>query len=86
MKELSEKLTEKNELCEKLISELDELKKEYETNIKNTTTRETENQKEGNLLEKEQEKEKVKSPNNIEVEAELKEKNKKEKEKDCIIF
>ena len=72
LKELSNELTEKNNLQEKLKKELDELKTIYNTKLQS---------KETNF-----EKDEINSPNNIEIKIDNEDTKKTEKKKDCIIF
>ena len=72
LKELSNELTEKNNLQEKLKKELDELKTIYNTKLQS---------KETNF-----EKDEINSPNNIDIKIDNEDTKKTEKKKDCIIF
>lgn len=80
MKKLSDELTEKNEVFDRLKKELIELQKEYDTKLKNINQMDTDYQKKENQIEIDQ----IKIPNNIDDKSENKVKN--DDKKDCFIF
>ena len=80
LKKLSDELTEKNEVFDRLKKELIELQKEYDTKLKNINQMDTDYQKKENLIEIDQ----IKIPNNIDDKSENKVKN--DDKKDCFIF
>lgn len=80
LKKLSDELTEKNEVFDRLKKELIELQKEYDTKLKNINQMDTDYQKKENQIEIDQ----IKIPNNIDDKSENKVKN--DDKKDCFIF
>ena len=80
LKKLSDELTEKNEVFDRLKKELIELQKEYDTKLKNLNQMDTDYQKKENQIEIDQ----IKIPNNIDDKSENKVKN--DDKKDCFIF
>ena len=80
MKKLSDELTEKNEVFDRLKKELIELQKEYDTKLKNINQMDTDYQKKENQIEIDQ----IKIPNNIDDKSENMAKN--DDKKDCFIF
>ena len=80
MKKLSDELTEKNEVFDRLKKELIELQKEYDTKLKNINQMDTDYQKKENQIEIDQ----IKIPNNIDDKSENNVKN--DDKKDCFIF
>ena len=80
LKKLSDELTEKNEVFDRLKKELIELQKEYDTKLKNINQMDTDYQKEENQIEIDQ----IKIPNNIDDKSENNVKN--DDKKDCFIF
>ena len=80
LKKLSDELTEKNEVFDRLKKELIELQKEYDTKLKNINQMDTDYQKKENQIEIDQ----IKIPNNIDDKSENNVKN--DDKKDCFIF
>ena len=80
LKKLSDELTEKNEVFDRLKKELIELQKEYDTKLKNINQMDTDYQKKENQIEIDQ----IKIPNNIDDKSENMAKN--DDKKDCFIF
>jgi hypothetical protein len=80
LKKLSDELTEKNEVFDRLKKELVELQKEYDTKLKNINQMDTDYQKKENQIEIDQ----IKIPNNIDDKSENNVKN--DDKKDCFIF
>ena len=80
LKKLSDELTEKNEVFDRLKKELIELQKEYDTKLKNINQMDTDYQKKENQIEIDQ----IKIPNNIDDKSENNVKN--DDKKDCLIF
>lgn len=80
LKKLSDELTEKNEVFDRLKKELIDLQKEYDTKLKNINQMDTDYQKKENQIEIDQ----IKIPNNIDDKSENMVKN--DDKKDCFIF